>query len=85
MEVFTQNSISRQKMGITAMQRDEVLRQKFICDVSVYSSGMLVFLDETGADRRNTSRKYGYSIRGKRRISQQLLVRGLPSSNRLCR
>ena len=51
------------------MQRDEVLRQK-------YSSDMLVFLDETGADRRNISKKYGYSIRGKRPISQQLLVRG---------
>ena len=63
-------------MRITALQRDEVLRQKFICDASVYSSDMLVFLDETGADRRNTSRKYGYSIRGKCPVSQQLLVRG---------
>ena len=58
------------------MQQDEALRQKFICGVSVYSSDMLVFLDETGADRRNTSRKYGYSTRGKRPISQQLQVRG---------
>ena len=51
------NSISRQKMRITAIQRNEALRQKFICDVSVYNSDMLVFLDETGADRRNHKQK----------------------------
>ena len=37
---------------------------------------MLIFLDETGADHRNTYRKYGYSIRGKRPVNHQLLVRG---------
>ena len=26
-----------------------------------YDPEMLVFIDETGADRRNTIRKYGYS------------------------
>ena len=30
---------------------------------------MFIFLDETGADRRNSLRKYGYSIRGKRPIN----------------
>ena len=37
---------------------------------------MFVFLDETGADHRHTSRQYGYSIRGKQTVEQQLLVRG---------
>ena len=37
---------------------------------------MFIFLDETGADRRNTLRKYGYSLKGKQPIDHQLLVRG---------
>ena len=37
---------------------------------------MLVFVDETGADKRNTLRKYGYSLRGKTPRSYKLLVRG---------
>ena len=52
------------------------LRQKFIVDMSVYEPEMLVFLDETGADRRNTLRKYGYSMRGKPPQKHTLLVRG---------
>jgi len=37
---------------------------------------MLVFLDETGSDRRNTIRRHGYSLRGKPLVSHELLVRG---------
>ena len=70
------NCITRQKMRTIALQRDVFLRQQFINDVSVYNSDMFIFLDETGADRRNSIRKYGYSIRGKRPINHRLLVRG---------
>ena len=38
---------------------------------------MLVFLDETGCDRRNSLRKFGYSLLGKRAPSTSLLVRGV--------
>ena len=56
----------RQKLGYIALQRDDYLRQKFIWDLmSIYDPHMLIFLDETGADRRNLLRKYGYSIWGK--------------------
>ena len=37
---------------------------------------MLVFIDESGTDRRDTLRKYGYSIRGKSPRSSRLLCRG---------
>ena len=49
------------------------LRQQY---VSIYNLEMLVFLDETGADCRNATRKYGYSMRGMPLVSQQFLVRG---------
>ncbi|SMN02410.1 Mobile element protein [uncultured Candidatus Thioglobus sp.] len=67
---------TRQKLRHVALQRDEFLRQKFILDVSLYKSDMFIFLDETGADRRNVLRKYGYSMRGKTPQEHTLLVRG---------
>ena len=68
------SGFTRQKLRYIALQRDEFLRQKV--DMSVYEPEMLVFLDETGADRRNTLRKYGYSMRGKPPQKHTLLVRG---------
>ena len=70
------SGFSRQKMVLIAKQRDEHLRAVFAMDVSLYSPEMFVFLDETGADRRNTIRKYGYSIRGKPARCHKLLARG---------
>ena len=54
-------------------QRDEDLRMAFAIDVLMYDSEMLVFIDETGADRRNTIKKYGYRVRGKPARSHKLL------------
>lgn len=45
-------------------------------DVSLLTSDMLVFVDETGADNRNLVRKYGYSRHGKPLRVHKLLVRG---------
>ena len=70
------HNFSRQKMHITATRRDEALRLQFAGDLSVYKSEMFIFLDETGTDRRDTLRKYGYSWRGKPAVAQKLLVRG---------
>ena len=66
------SGFTRQKHQYTAIQRDEFLRQKLILDLSMYKPEML---DETGADRRNLLKKYGYSMRGKRAQKQTLLVR----------
>ena len=70
------SGLIRQKMVVIAQQRDEYLRAKFKIDVSLYKPEMLVFLDETGADRRNATRKHGYSVRGRPATSYKLLVRG---------
>jgi hypothetical protein len=56
------------------VQRDDFLRTQFISDVSIYEPEMLIFLDETGSDRRNSIRKHGYSFRGKPIVSHELLV-----------
>ena len=70
------NGFIRKKLQKVALQQDRFLREQYISDVSVYSKDMLVFVDETGADRRNTLRKYGYSLRGKTPRSYELLIRG---------
>ena len=64
------------KLKLVAKQRDGFLRAQFSCDVAMYKPEVLIFLDEMGSDKRNTLRKYGYSLRGKPAISQKLLVRG---------
>jgi hypothetical protein len=67
-------------MQITAKQRDEALRASFASELSVYSSSMFIFLDETGTDRRDAMRKYAYSWQGRPAVAQKLLVRGHLSS-----
>ncbi len=74
---FLHDSVfTRHRLRHVALQRDAFLREKYITDISVYSTGMFVFVDETGADKRNRLRKYGYSLRGKPAANHSLLVRG---------
>ena len=75
-KVLHDQGFSRKKMQLIARQRDVALRAIYAAEMSVYDADMFVFLDETGSDRRNVLRKYGYSWRGKRGVSHKLLVRG---------
>ena len=59
-----------------AKQRDEEIRSRYRDDVLVYEPLMLVFIDETGTDRRDSLRKYGYSLRGVAPKSCRMLIRG---------
>ena len=71
-----ESGFTRQKLCYVALQRDDYLRQKFTWDMSLYDPSMFIFLDETGTDRRDVPRKYGYSMRGKPAHRHTLLVRG---------
>lgn len=53
-------------MVITAQQRSELLRFKYLTDMTVYVGhpDLFIFVDETGADGRDCMRKFGYSLRG---------------------
>ena len=50
----------------------------------MYTPEMFVFVDETGADRRNTPRKYGYSMRGRPALNHSFLIRGERISATAC-
>lgn len=67
---------SRTKIRSVAAQRSEDLRARYVTEVALYDRNMLVFVDETGSDRRDAMRKFGYSLRGQRCVAKRLLVRG---------
>ena len=64
------SGFTKQKAKMHAIQRDEALSSKFALDVSLYSREMLVFIDETGTDRRDCIRRRGYSLMGRTPIVQ---------------
>jgi len=68
---------TRQKMVVHAIQRSELLRSQYLLDMSIFRGhpDMLVFVDETGTDRRDCMRRFGYSLRGRPAVSRKLLVR----------
>ena len=70
------SNITRQKMVMIAKQRSDILRAEYLLDMKIFHghSEMLVFVDETGADRRNCLRRFGYSLRGKPAKTKQLLL-----------
>ena len=68
--------LTRQKMKREAIQRSEERRAEFMAEISAFSPDMLVFLDETGSDRRNSIRQFGYGLRGVPPISQHLRIWG---------
>jgi len=54
--------LSRQKITHIALQRSELERVQFIAEMSAFDPTMIVWIDETGCDRRNALRHYGYGI-----------------------
>ena len=71
-----QTGFSRQKLRHVALQQDALLREQYVINVSLYNADIFVFVDKTGADRRNSLHKYGYSLRAESATDHSLLVRG---------
>ena len=74
--VLKRNGYTRKKIQQVAKQRSEILRGFFMAEVLQYSREFFVWLDETGSDRRDQIRKFGYSLRGYPPRYFRLLVRG---------
>lgn len=64
LSLFASPKFSRKKLSKIACQRSERLREKFMIDCYAYTPEMLIFVDETGCEKRNTQRKFAYSLRG---------------------
>ena len=46
-----------------AIQKSDELRARFMADVSVYDPSMIIWLDESGCDRRNSMRDFAYTLK----------------------
>lgn len=73
---LTYQGFTHKKLSHRALQRSDQLRENFLSEISLYEPHMLIFVDETGSDRRTVLRKYGYSLKGKPATTDTLLVRG---------
>ena len=68
---------SRQRIQYIALQCSEECRARYMAEISIYDPAMSVWIDETGCDRRNSKRRYGYSVRGIPPRDHRLLVCGV--------
>ena len=75
-KLLARYGLTRKKIQYVAAQRRLEYRGHFIATISAFSKEMLVWVDETGCDKRDLLRKYGYSFCGQRAVCQKLLVRG---------
>ena len=55
---------TRQVTQHIALQRSDECRARFMAEVSVYDESMLIWIDESGCDKRNSVRKRAYGISG---------------------
>ena len=55
--------MTRQKLRYVALQQSMDQCIMFMADISMFEPKMIVWLDETGSDCRNSVRAYGYGLR----------------------
>ncbi|XP_065891697.1 uncharacterized protein [Dysidea avara] len=69
--------LSRQRITHIALQQSEVKRVEYVAEMSAFDPSTIVWIDETGCDRRSTLRYFGYGIRGLPPQDYQLQLRGM--------
>ena len=55
---------THKKIKQLPIQRSEEARMEFMAEISAYDPSMFIWLDETGSNKRNSVREYGYALRG---------------------
>ena len=71
------NGITRKKLLKVAKQRNEVFRGDFMAQALQYPRDYFVWADETGTDRRDQLRKFGYAMKGEPAVSHRIITRGV--------
>ena len=66
--------LTRQKMKKIAFKRSDILRAQYMVEIQEFDPEMLVFVDETGCDKRKSARLFGYGIRGLTPVTDHLLT-----------
>ena len=75
-KILYKNGYSRKKLTNIAAQRSVEHRGAFMAHILQYPREFLVWIDETGSDRRDQLRKFGYAVRGYPAVCRRILVRG---------
>lgn len=68
--------MTRKKIRHVAIQMCDVKRARYISEIMDFDPKTLIFIDETGSNRRNTVRKFGYSLQGMTPVSHKFTVYG---------
>lgn len=68
--------MSRQVIKHYAVQQSEFKRAEFWLEFNCYDPTLIVWIDESGFNKRNALRKYGYGIRGVPPRDFTLMLRG---------
>ena len=63
-------------MHYVALQRSSQFRADFMAEILQYRRDQLVWIDESGCDRKDGMRKYGYAMRCKTPQLHRFLARG---------
>ena len=74
--ILSAHGFTRKKVQHVAVQRSTLYRAIYASNIAHFPKEMLVWVDETGCDKRDLLRKYGYAFRGERASCQRLMVRG---------
>lgn len=75
-KLLHKNGFSRKKLVKVAIQRSVGYRGAFMANVLQFPRNFFVWVDETGSDRRDQLRKFGYAVRGWPAIKSHFLTRG---------
>lgn len=68
---------TRKKVKNIALQRSYSLRGAFMSQCFMFNVDQFVWIDETGSDARDQSRRYGYALRGQAPVVNRFLSRGI--------
>ena len=74
--LLRRNGITRKKVRQVALQRCSDMRARFIANISFYPVDQLVWVDETGCNAKDHTRKFGYELKGETPVYHRFLVRG---------
>ena len=74
--VIHRHGLTRKTIQQVALQRCDVYRVDYTTEMQYFDVHQLVWLDETGCDKRDHIRRMGYDLRGEQPVCKRLLYRG---------
>jgi len=74
--VIRRHGFTRKKLNHTAKQRSAKYRGEYLAEIQMYNRDSFVFIDETGFNSKDHTRRFGYAMRGENARDIRWLHRG---------